>query len=153
MSHKIFIMKFYTYLFCLFLVFAGNSTYAQHNHDTTDHSVQLQFASVLNTFLSDPDLKNFQLQSSVMTVPASLVDTVSHRHDAELFGYVIEGTVEVGLDHKKPTIFKAGQMFYEKRNVIHSLLRNPDKNTPAKVLLIFIIKEGRQGYTKLYPEK
>ena len=88
-----------------------------------------------------------------MTVPPSLVDTVSHRHDADLFGYVIEGTVEVGLDHKEPIIFKAGQMFHEKRNVIHSLLTNPDKNIPAKVLLIFIIKEGRQGYTKVPPEK
>lgn len=147
-------MKFYTCLFlCLFLVFAGNSTYAQHNHDATDSSAQLQFAPVLNTFLSDSDLKKFQLQSSLMTVPPSLVDTVSHRHDADLFGYVIEGTVEVGLDHKEPNTFKAGQMFHEKRNVIHSLLRNPDKNIPAKVLLIFIIKEGRQGYTKAYPEK
>jgi len=44
-------------------------------------------------------------------------------------------------------------MFHETRNVIHSLLRNPDKSSPAKVLLIFIIKEGRQGYTKLYPDK
>ena len=147
-------MKFYTYfLLCLFWIFAGNSTYAQHNHDATDRSVQLQFAPVLNTFLTDPDLKKFQLQSSLMTVAPSLVDTASHRHDADLFGYVIEGTVEVGLDHKEPTIFKAGQMFHEKRNVIHSLLRNPDKNIPAKVLLIFIIKEGRQGYTKVYPEK
>ena len=146
-------MKFYTYfLLCLFLVFVGNSTYAQHNHDSTDRSVQLQFAPVLNTFLTDPDLKKFQLQSSLMTVPPSLVDTVSHRHDADLFGYVIEGTVEVGLDHKDPIVFKAGQMFHEKRNVIHSLLRNPNKNTPAKVLLIFIIKEGRQGYTKEYSE-
>jgi len=147
-------MKFYTYLLlCLFRVFAGNSTYAQHTHESTDRSVQLQFEPVLNTFLSDSDLKKFQLQSSLMTVPPSLVDTVSHRHDADLFGYVIEGTVEVGLDHKEPIIFKAGQMFHEKRNVIHSLLRNPDKNTPAKVLLIFIIKEGRRGYTKVYPEK
>ena len=146
-------MKFYTYLLlCLFLVFAGNSTYAQH-HDATDRSVQLQFAPVLNTFLSDPDLKKFKLQTSLMNVPPSLVDTVAHRHDADLFGYVIEGTVEVGLDYKEPIIFKAGQMFHEKRNVIHSLLRNPDKNTHAKVLLIFIIKEGRQGYTKLHPEK
>jgi len=147
-------MKFYTYfLLCLFLVFAGNSTYAQHNHDSTDRSAQLQFAPVLNTFLTDPDLKKFQLQSSLMTVPPSLVDTVTHRHDADLFGYVIEGTVEVGLNHKEPTVFKAGQMFHETRNVIHSLLRNPDKSSPAKVLLIFIIKEGRQGYTKLYPDK
>lgn len=147
-------MKFHTYsLLCLFLVFAGSNTYAQHNHDATDSSVQLQFAPVLKTFLSDSELKKFQLQSSLMTVPPSLVDTVSHRHDADLFGYVIEGTVEIGLDHKEPIIFKAGQMFHEERNVIHSLLRNPDKNTSAKVLLIFIIKEGRQGYTKVYPEK
>ena len=145
-------MKFYSYLsLCLFLVFAGNSTYSQHNHEATDRSIQLQFAPVLNTFLSDPDLKKFQLQSSLMTVPPSLVDTVSHRHDADLFGYVVEGSVEVGLDHKEPIVYKTGQMFHEKRNVIHSLLRNPDKNTPAKVLLIFIIKEGRQGYTKVYP--
>ena len=147
-------MKFYKYfLLSIFWVFAGNSTYAQHNHDSTNRSVQLQFAPVLNTFLTDPDLKQFKLQSSLMTVPPSLVDTVSHRHDADLFGYVIEGTVEVGLDHKEAIIFKSGQMFHEKRNVIHSLLRNPDKNTPAKVLLIFVIKEGRQGYTKVYPEK
>ena len=147
-------MKFYTYLLlCLFRVFAGNSTYAQHTHESTDRSVQVQFEPVLNTFLSGSDLKKFQLQSSLMTVPPSLVDTVSHRHDADLFGYVIEGTIEVGLDHKEPIIFKSGQMFHEKRNVIHSLLRNPDKNTPAKVLLIFIIKKGRQGYTRVYPEK
>jgi len=147
-------MKFHTYLLlCVFLALAGNTTYAQHNHDTTNASVQLQFAPVMNTFLSDPELKKFRLQSSLMTVPPTLVDTVAHRHDADLFGYVIEGTVEVGLNYKEPITFKAGQMFQEKRNVIHSLLRNPDKTTPAKVLLIFIIKEGRQGYTKVHPER
>ena len=147
-------MKLYTYLLlCLFLLFAGNNTFAQHDHNSTDSSVQLQFAPVLNTFLSDPELKKFQLQSSLMNVPPSLVDTIAHRHDADLFGYVIEGAVEIGLDNKEPIIFKAGQMFHEKRNVIHSLLRNPDKSTHAKVLLIFIIKEGRQGYTKVHPEK
>jgi quercetin dioxygenase-like cupin family protein len=147
-------MKFYIYLsLCLLLIFLGNGTSAQHNHDTTDRSVQLQFIPVLNTFLSDPDLKNFRLQSSLMTVAPSLVDTVSHRHDADLFGYVIEGTVEIGLNHQEPVLFKAGQMFHETRNVIHSLLRNPDKNTAAKVLVIYVIKEGRKGYTKVYSEK
>ena len=145
-------MKLYTYLlFSLILVFIGNKIYAQHNHDSTARSLKLEFAPILNTFLSDPELNKFQLQTSLMTVPPSLVDTVSHRHDADLFGYVIEGSVEVGLEFKEPIIFKAGQMFHEKRNVIHSLLRNPDKNRPAKVLLIFIIKEGRQGYTKMFP--
>ncbi len=71
---------------------------------------------------------------------------VSHRHDADLFGYVIDGTVAIGFDHKEANIFKAGQMFHEKRNVIHSLLRNPDKNTAAKVLLILGACE-RKGNT------
>jgi quercetin dioxygenase-like cupin family protein len=147
-------VKFGTRLLsCLVLAFAFTGTFAQHNHAAAAQPVQLQFAPVLSTFLSDPELSKFELQSSLMTVPPSLVDTVSHRHDAELFGYVVEGSVQVGLEHKEPTTFKAGQMFYEKRNVIHSLLKNPDKNITAKVLLIFIIKEGRQGYTRLYPEK
>jgi len=147
-------MKFYIYLLlCLLLALADNSTYAQHNHDSTTASVQLQFAPVIDTFLSDPELKKFRLLSSLMTVPPTLVDTVAHRHDADLFGYVIEGTVEVGLNYKEPITFKAGQMFQEKRNVVHSLLRNPDKDTSAKVLLIFIIKEGRQGYTRVHPER
>jgi quercetin dioxygenase-like cupin family protein len=138
---------------CTTLTFVSDSAFAQHDHGSAERPAPLQFAPVLNTFLSDPELKAFRLQSTLMTVPPSLVDTVSHRHDAELFGYVVEGTVEVGLEHKEPTTFKAGQMFYEKRNVIHSLLRNPDKNVQAKVLLIYIIKDGRQGYTRLYPEK
>ena len=147
-------MKSVTYLlFVLILIFFDNRTYAQHNHDSTARSAQLEFAPVLDTFLSDPELNKFQFQSSLMTVPPTLVDTVAHRHDADLFGYVIEGTIEVGLSYKKPTTFKAGQMFREKRNVVHSLLRNPDNVTPAKVLLIFIIKEGRQGYTKVHPER
>jgi len=147
-------MKFFaSSLLCFILVVAANRVYAQHSHATPDSSLQLQFKPVLSTFLSDAELKKFQLQSSVMTVPPSLIDTVSHRHDADLFGYVIEGTVEVGLNHKEPGVFKAGQMFHETRNVLHSFLRNPDKTTEAKVLLIFIIKEGRQGYTKAYPDK
>src|SRR5690349_13598119 len=147
-------MKSRTYLtLCLLLVVASNSTQAQHDHPATDRPVQLQFTPVLNTFLSDPELTKFQLQSTLMAVPPNLVDTVSHRHDADLFGYVIEGTVEIGLEHKQPNVFKAGQMFHETRNVLHSLLRNPDKSSPAKVLLIYVMKEGRKGYTREYPEK
>jgi hypothetical protein len=100
-------MKFHTYLLlCLFQVFAGNSTYAQHNHATTDTLVQLQFAPVLNTFLSDPDLQKFQMQSSLMTVPPSLIDTVSHRHDADLFGYVIEGALDFYYKRRQTRIRK-----------------------------------------------
>ena len=130
------------------MLFVSNSTYAQHNHDTTDRSVPLQFAPVLNTFLSDPDLKKFQLQSSLMTVPPSLVDTVSHRHDADLFGYVIKGKIVVALEGEGAKTFMAGQMFHETKNILHTRLENLNSKATAEVLLIFIIKKGASSYIK-----
>jgi quercetin dioxygenase-like cupin family protein len=100
--------------------------------------------------LSDPELAEFKFESSVMTIVPGGVDTVSHRHDCELFGYVMEGTVEIALDHKTPVAYKSGEMFYERRNIMHTLTRNSSQKTPAKVLLIFIIKNGREGYTPAY---
>ena len=93
------------------------------------------------------------MESSLITVAPKYTDTVSHTHDGELFGYVMEGSVEIGLEHKPPALFKTGQMFYEKRNFIHSYLRNPDANTTTRILLITVIKDGRSGYTPLYPKK
>src|SRR5262245_17873556 len=100
---KLIDMKFYLGL-CALSVFVGHQSVAQHDHHSTP-AAKLEFASVMNTILSDPELKDFRLQSSLMTVPPTLVDTVSHRHDAELFGYVVEGAVEIGLEHKQPTLF------------------------------------------------
>jgi quercetin dioxygenase-like cupin family protein len=111
----------------------------------------LSFLSVRSEQLTDEELKTFKMESSVMTVVPGGTDTVSHRHDCELFGYVLEGSIEVGLDKKTPITYAAGQMFFEKRNILHSFTRNPSAEHPAKVLLIFIIKDGRPGYTKEYP--
>ena len=124
------------------------TAYAQH-----EHASPMTFNPVLTQVLSDPDLKDFKMESSVMTIAPGGVDTVAHRHDCELFGYVLEGDVEIGLEKKEPNKFATGQMFYEKRNILHSLARNPSKEKHARVLLIFLIKEGRIRYTAEYPAK
>ena len=149
--------NFLSFLLCLFVIFASfTKGYAQHEHpsaETKTGKPQLGFSPVLSTFLSDPELKKYKMESTLLTVDPYAEDTVSHRHDAELFGYVIEGSVEVGLEHRSPVTFTAGQMFYEKRNILHSYLKNPDSHQSAKVLLISIIKDGRERYTRAYPEK
>jgi hypothetical protein len=61
--------------------------------------------------------------------------------------------VQIGLEKKEPNDFFSGQMFYEKRNVLHTLARNPSKEKPTRILLIFIIKNGRVRYSAEYPEK
>ena len=113
----------------------------------------MKFDLVLSQALSDPELKDYKMESVVMTLAPGAVDTVSHRHDCELFGYVLEGAIQIALVTKEPTTFSTGQMFYEKRNILHTLARNPNNEKAARVLLIFIIKNGRAGYTAAYPEK
>jgi quercetin dioxygenase-like cupin family protein len=136
------------------IILAANNLQAQHGHTETKPEVApLSFISVLNQKLTDPELKEYSMTSSVMTISPGGEDTVAHRHDCELFGYVLEGAVNVGLQYNEPKTYKAGEMFYEKRNIIHSITRNNSKEQPARVLLIFIIKDGRAGYTRLHPEK
>jgi quercetin dioxygenase-like cupin family protein len=67
-----------------------------------------------------------------MTIAPGVLDTVSHRHDCELFGYVLEGHVQIALVTKELKEFSAGQMFYEKRNILHTVTRNVSNTTAAK---------------------
>jgi quercetin dioxygenase-like cupin family protein len=133
------------------------TAYAQHDHGskpaTPQPSQPMTFNPVLTQALSDVDLKGYTLESMVMSVVPLGTDTVAHRHDCDLFGYVLEGEVQIGLEKKEPKTFVAGQMFYEPRNVLHSLARNPSKDKGAKVLLLFLLKDGRVRYTVEYPVK
>ena len=134
-------------------VLISGSAYAQHHQKPADDRPVLQFKGVLTQVLSDPELKDFKMESSVMTIRPGGVDTISHRHDCELFGYVLEGSVDVALVTKNANTFHTGEMFYEKRNILHTLTRNNSHDKVARVLLIFIMKEGRAGYTLAYPNK
>jgi quercetin dioxygenase-like cupin family protein len=148
-------MRAYKPLLAVLLSGLITTAYSQHEHHAEKNTTAapLTFNPVLNQSLSDPELKDYKMESVVMTIAPGAVDTVSHRHDCELFGYVLEGDVQIGLEKKEPTTFTTGQMFYEKRNILHSLAGNPNKEKATRILLIFIIKNGRAGYTAEYPVK
>ena len=107
--------------------------FAQHK----DHAVKaevppLSFQPVLSQMLSDSLLTDYKMDVTVMTVTPGGIDTVSHRHDCELFGYVLEGSVEIALTTKTPKLFKTGEMFYEKRNFYTQSLKTEVRlNPPA----------------------
>jgi quercetin dioxygenase-like cupin family protein len=140
----------------LTIVFYGisMSLIAQHKgHEMKEQVSPLTFQSVLSQALSDSLLLDYKMDASVMTIAPGGMDTVSHRHDCELFGYVLEGSVEIALVTKDPKTYKTGEMFYERRNILHTLTKNGSPNKPARVLLVFIIKNGRAGYTAAFPDK
>lgn len=111
---------------------------------------ELGHVPVLRQALADPELKGYELFSQVLEIPPSFTDTVAHRHDAELFGYVLEGSVKVKLKGRPAAIFRQGEMFYEPRNILHTRLQNMEGNRLSKILLFYIIKEGRSEYQKEY---
>ena len=108
--------------------------------------VEAVFSDVLKQPLTDPELKDYELRASVMHLPPGFLETVKHRHDAELFGYVLEGAVEVQLDKPTPGVYQQGQMFYEPFNILHASLKNQSGSRSARILLIFVIKKGRSDY-------
>jgi quercetin dioxygenase-like cupin family protein len=108
----------------------------------------IRFHPVLTQALRDPELAGYSLQTSVAELAPGAVDTVDHRHGAEVFGYVLEGSIVTEVDRGTRTTYSAGQMFYEYRGALHGHFENASRTAPARVLILFLIKEGRPGYTR-----
>ena len=72
-----------------------------------------------------------------------------------IFGYVLEGEFELGLDDQPAKTLKAGETFYEPSGALHRVSRNPSAKTKTRVLAVILhprdAKEthdpGRQGVT------
>ncbi|HMF73425.1 MAG TPA: cupin domain-containing protein [Flavitalea sp.] len=106
----------------------------------------------ISTFLSDAELSKFKFESRIFELGPGQSDTISHRHDCDVFVTVLEGTALIGQEFKKPDTVKTGEIFHERRNVIHSISINPSQDKPMKAFVVFIRKDGRAGYTPLYPK-
>jgi quercetin dioxygenase-like cupin family protein len=65
-----------------------------------------------------------------------------HRHNADLFVYVLEGTVVTQLEGEAPKTLKAGEVFTEAPNDIHVVSRNASTTKPAKLLVFFVKTKG-----------
>jgi quercetin dioxygenase-like cupin family protein len=65
-----------------------------------------------------------------------------HRHNAQAFVYVLEGSVVMELNGGKQVTLKPGQTFYEGPDDVHTVGRNASSTEPAKFLVFFIKKKG-----------
>ena len=61
-----------------------------------------------------------------------------HRHAGPIFGYVLEGEFEFGLNEEPPKTLKAGGTFYEPSGVVHRAARNPGTTTKTRVLAVIL---------------
>ena len=99
-------------------------------------------AKVTTLFLRD--LSNIPGKDGTMLIveyPPGGADPV-HRHNANAFVYVLEGSVIMQVKGSEPVTFHPGQTFYEGPDNIHVVGRNASKTEPAKFLVVFVKNKG-----------
>lgn len=76
-----------------------------------------------------------------VTYPPGSEDPV-HRHNANAFVYVLEGSIVMQMKGGKPVTLHPGQTFYEDPRGIHQVGRNASKTKPAKFLVLLVKDQG-----------
>jgi quercetin dioxygenase-like cupin family protein len=66
--------------------------------------------------------------------------SAEHRHDAQTFVYVLEGSIVMAVRGGKEVTLGPGQTFYESPDDVHSVSRNASDTKPAR-FLVFFVKE------------
>ena len=65
-----------------------------------------------------------------------------HRHNADLFVYVMEGSIITQLKGGSAQTVHAGDVFYESPTDIHTVSRNASETEPAKLLVFYVKAKG-----------
>jgi quercetin dioxygenase-like cupin family protein len=77
-------------------------------------------------------------------------DSPPHRHNANTFVYVLEGSVVMQVEGQPAVTLTKGQTFYESPSDVHTVSRNPSRTEPARIL-VFMVKD--QGAPATVPAK
>ena len=73
--------------------------------------------------------------------PPGNVDPI-HRHNAQAFVYVLEGSIVMQMRGGKEVTLTPGQTFYEGPDDVHVVGRNASLTKPAKFLVVLIKDKG-----------
>ena len=61
-----------------------------------------------------------------------------HRHPGPVFGYVLEGQYELGIDDQPSKVLKQGETFYEPTGCLHRVSKNPAAQGRTRVLAVVL---------------
>jgi len=62
----------------------------------------------------------------------------THPKSAFLYAYVLSGQIVSAVDDAQPRVYRTGEGWYEAPGARHPVTRNPSKDTPARLLVVFI---------------
>lgn len=73
--------------------------------------------------------------------------SLPHRHDAQVFVYVLEGELTMQLKGGLPVTLRPGQTFYEGPGDVHQVSANASRTVPAKIL-VFMVKDKAKAASR-----
>lgn len=88
-----------------------------------------------------PDLPGREGVMNTVEYPPGGSDPI-HRHNADVFVYVLEGSIVMQVRAGKEVTLTPGQTFYEGPSDVHVVGRNASQIKPAK-FLVFLVKDKR----------
>ena len=105
--------------------------------------------TILEEAFAYPVTENPEVSSSIITLPPG-AQTGWHLHEAPMYAYILEGTLEVtytvnGVE--KTNVYKKGEAIMEGLNTPHNGVNNTD--SPVKVLVVNIGSPDAKNSVKL----
>jgi quercetin dioxygenase-like cupin family protein len=88
-----------------------------------------------------PDVPGKEALMLMVEYPPGSSDPV-HRHNADAFVYVLEGSVIMQVKGGKPVTLTPGQTFYEGPDDVHVVGRNASSTKPARFVVVLMKKQG-----------
>lgn len=121
--------------------------------------------SLIGTTLHAADSKNAAVVQPLMTEPLTGIPgkevtmltveylpggaSLPHRHDADVFVYVLEGALIMQVDGKEPVTVRKGETFRERPTDIHRQSGNASKTEPAKFVVFMVKDQGKPATRSL----
>lgn len=88
-----------------------------------------------------PDIPGKEgLVETVVLSPGEAVP--AHRHNADVFVYVLEGSIVTQVKGQTSQTVHSGEAFYESPGDVHIASRNPSATQPVRLLVFFVKKIG-----------
>lgn len=112
---------------------AGGLSLARHNDHGPESVTKLSERDVIETLNGK--------EARVTMVEVAFGPGVAgqpHRHPGPIFGYVLEGEFELGLDDQPAKTLKTGETFYEPGGALHRVSRNPSSKIKTRVLAVIL---------------
>lgn len=107
-------------------------------------SVTMEPKEAKVTPLFSKDLPDFPGKEGLMIAveyPPGASDPI-HRHNADAFVYVLEGSIVMQVRGGKEVTLTPGQTFYEGPSDVHVVGRNASQTKPAKFVVVFVKNKG-----------